>query len=438
MDKYRIIGGTPLVGEVEISPSKNAAVAIIPACILADGPCIVDKIPDITDVEVEFDILRKLGATVDKLDDDTVKIDCTGINTVQCDIDLVRQMRASYYFMGAMLGKYKKISTAYPGGCPIGNRQEGLKGINYHVEAFEALGAKLTYHSYTTGEITFETPGLKGNEIILATPSVGATINIMLAAVKAEGTTVIKNAAREPHVTAVANFLIQMGANIKNAGTDVITIIGVNSLKGANCEIIPDQIEAGTYMIMAAATGGDIVVKNIVKEHMESLTKTLKIMGVGVEEAIENVVENGIPTVKEYIRVYKKGNIKGTVITTAPYPGFPTDLQSILATLLCISEGVSNIVEVVTGARFAYARELEKMGAKITVSEITATINGVRELSGANVVTTDLRAGAALVVAGLCANGETLISQIHYIDRGYENLVGKIRKLGGNIERIKE
>ncbi len=425
MDKFKIIGGTPLTGEVVVSPAKNAAVAIIPACVLADGPCIVDKIPDITDINVELEILRRLGATVEMLDDDTVRIDCTKINMVQCDTELVRKLRASYYFMGAMLGKYGKVSTAYPGGCPLGNRQKGIAGINYHIQGFESLGAKLTAHNYTTGEITIEASELKGNEIILEFPSVGATINIMMAAVKAEGTTVIRNAAREPHVTAVANFLIQMGAKIKNAGTDEITITGVASLRGANCEIIPDQIEAGTYMVMAAATGGDVIVKNIVKEHMDAVTNTLSIMGVGVEEY------------PGAIRVYKKGSVKSTNITTSPYPGFPTDMQAIMSALLCVSDGVSHVVETVMGERFQYAKELEKMGANIRVDGKEATITGVRELSGARVVTSDLRAGAALVIAGLCANGETYISEIEHIDRGYENLIDKIRALGGNIERIK-
>ncbi len=424
MGKFKIYGGTPLKGEVCVSPAKNAAVAIIPACVLADGPCIVDKIPNITDIDVELEILRGLGAVVKKLDDNTVEIDCTKINTIQCDVKNVRKLRASYYFMGALLGKYGKVSTAFPGGCPLGNRQKGLEGINYHIKGFEALGAKLTALNLTTGDITIEANELHGCTIILEFPSVGATINIMMAAVKAKGVTVIKKAAREPHVVAVANFLISMGANIKGAGTDEITIKGVETLRGATCEIIPDQIEAGTYMVMAAATKGDVVVKNILNKHMEAVTNTLSAMGVGIEEYAGE------------IRVYHKGPIQCTNVTTEPYPGFPTDMQAIMSTLLCVAEGVSHVSESVMGERFQYAEELKKMGANMKVDGKEATIMGVVELSGAHVVTSDLRAGAALVVAGLCAKGETYISEIHHIDRGYENLVEKIRALGGNIERI--
>ncbi len=416
MEKLIISGGNSLKGEVEINGAKNAAVAILPAAILASsGKCIIDNVPDIEDVHCLERILKSLGAKVNKLDANTLEIDSTNIVTVDACTEDVRRMRASYYFIGALLARFKEARVELPGGCPI-----GVRPIDQHIKGFEALGAKVTIEH---GAVNIMAERLVGTNIFFDVISVGATINLMIAATLAEGTTTLENVAKEPHVVDVANFLNSMGADVKGAGTDVIRIKGVEKLKGCNYSVVPDQIEAGTFMIAAVATKGDVVLKNVIPKHLDSITAKLVEMGAKVEERDDSV------------RVYVDGPLKGINIKTAPYPGFPTDVQQPMCTLLSSVPGRSLIVETIWENRHKHADELEKMGAKIKVEGRTAIIDGVETLTGTLVNATDLRAGAALVIAGLMAEGETQITSIEHIDRGYPHIEDKFKKLGANITR---
>lgn len=416
MEKLIISGGNSLKGEVEINGAKNAAVAILPAAILASsGKCIIDNVPDIEDVHCLERILKSLGAKVNKLDVNTLEIDSTNIVTVDACTEDVRRMRASYYFIGALLARFKEARVELPGGCPI-----GVRPIDQHIKGFEALGAKVTIEH---GAVNIMAERLVGTNIFFDVISVGATINLMIAATLAEGTTTLENVAKEPHVVDVANFLNSMGADVKGAGTDVIRIKGVEKLKGCNYSVVPDQIEAGTFMIAAVATKGDVVLKNVIPKHLDSITAKLVEMGAKVEERDDSV------------RVYVDGPLKGINIKTAPYPGFPTDVQQPMCTLLSSVPGRSLIVETIWENRHKHADELEKMGAKIKVEGRTAIIDGVETLTGTLVNATDLRAGAALVIAGLMAEGETQITSIEHIDRGYPHIEDKFKKLGANITR---
>jgi UDP-N-acetylglucosamine 1-carboxyvinyltransferase len=417
LEKLVIRGQKRLKGEVTISGAKNAAVAILPAAILSDGNCTIENIPDILDITILEKIMTQLGAKIKKLNDFSLEIDASGINSYTATDNQLGRLRASYYLMGALLGRFKKAVVSFPGGCDF-----GVRPIDQHIKGFEALGAKVEIEH---GKVIINANKLVGTSIYLDVVSVGATINIMLAAVKAEGTTTIENAAKEPHIVDLANFLNAMGADIKGAGTDIIKIKGVKVLKGGHTyTIIPDQIEAGTFMIAAAATRGDVLVKNIIPKHMESLTAKLQEMNARIEEFDDS------------IRVYCKDKIQKVNIKTLPYPGFPTDLQPPITVLLCRAEGTSTITEGVWDNRFQYVDELKRMGAKIKVEGRMAVIEGISKLSGAPIKALDLRAGAAMVIAGLMARGETTISNIEYIDRGYERLDEKLKALGADIERI--
>ena len=418
MEKLVVKGGKRLCGEVVISGAKNAAVAIIPAAILVDGICIIENIPAIKDVTVICSILEELGAKVEFLDKYTVKIDSSNVDKYTAPYEHVRKMRASYYLLGALLGRIKKADVALPGGCNFGSRP-----IDQHLKAFRLLGAKIDDCAEETGAIFAETDGLVGTDIYLDVVSVGATINAMLAATLARGTTIIENVAKEPHIVDVANFLNAMGANIKGAGTDVIKIHGVEKLHGGTYSIIPDQIEAGTFMVAAAATGGDILVKNVIPKHMDSVSAKLVEAGAKVLEFDESIRVIGSPTIKPV-------NLK-----TMPYPGFPTDMQPQFVSLLAVASGTSTVTESVWESRFQYVDELLRMGADITISGRRAVIRGTG-LSGTQVRATDLRGGAGMVIAGLMAKGETVITDIQYIDRGYENMEEKFRKLGADITRV--
>jgi len=418
LEKLVIHGQKRLKGEVTVSGAKNAAVAIIPATILSDGDCTIENIPDILDVSILKDILTDLGSNIKKINDSSLYIDNSNINSFTATNKQIGKLRASYYLMGALLGRFNKAVVTFPGGCDF-----GVRAIDQHIKGFEALGAKVEIEH---GKVIITAQKLVGAPVYLDVVSVGATINIMLAAVKAEGVTTIENAAKEPHIVDVANFLNAMGADIKGAGTDVIKIRGKKHLKGGHTyTIIPDQIEAGTYMIAAAATKGDVLVKNVIPKHMESLTAKLQEMNVKVD------------VFDDSIRVYSRDKIQKVNIKTLPYPGFPTDLQPPITSLLCRAEGTSTITEGVWDNRFQYVDELKRMGAKIKVEGRMAVIEGPVRLTGAPVRAMDLRAGAAMVVAGLMARGETVISNISYIDRGYERLEEKLRALGADVERIK-
>ena len=418
MEKLIIHGQKPLRGEVVISGAKNAAVAIIPAALLISGPCRIENVPDITDVIILKDILTQLGAEITFEDRNTLCIDSSRVNTYKADYEMVKRMRASYYLLGALLGRFNQAEVSFPGGCDF-----GFRPMDQHIKGFEALGAKV---SIEHGAVNVSAEKLVGSQIYLDVVSVGATINLMLAAVKAEGITTIENAAKEPHVVDVANFLNAMGANIKGAGTDVIKIKGVKELYGgATHSIIPDQVEAGTFMIAAAATKGNVIVRNVIPKHMESLSAKLVEMNVGIEEDEDWIRVIGNP-------VIHKANIK-----TLPYPGFPTDLHPPTTVLLCLAEGTSTITEGIWDLRFQYVDELKRMGARIKVEGRMAIIEGMNKLSGAPIKATDLRAGAAMVIAGLVAEGTTEIHDIKYIDRGYENFEGKLQQLGADIHRAK-
>jgi UDP-N-acetylglucosamine 1-carboxyvinyltransferase len=419
LDKFIINGRRPLKGDVFISGAKNAAVAIVPAALLVEGQCLIENVPDIGDVNILEDILRQLGAVISRKNNgfsNSTLIDSTNIHSYIAPYEMVKSLRASYYLLGALLGRSGHAEVPLPGGCDF-----GIRPIDQHIKGFEALGAKIKIEH---GIIKAYAEKLVGNKIYLDMVSVGATINLILAAVKAEGITTIENAAKEPHVVDLANFLNAMGANIKGAGTDTVKIRGVKELKGGNTHsIIPDQIEAGTFMIAAAATGGDVVVRNIIPTHMESLTAKL------IEMNAE-VTQNG-----DWIRVRREGKIYKANIKTLPYPGFPTDLHPLIAVLLCLAEGTSTITESIYDSRFQYVDELKRMGANIRVEGRMAMIEGTQHLTGAPVNATDLRAGAALVVAGLIADGITEIQSIKYIDRGYEDLEDKLLALGADIKR---
>lgn len=420
MERYIINDGCkPLKGEVCISGAKNAAVAIIPASLLVEGTCRIENIPRISDVNSLKDIITYLGAKVkfEENNDNVMIVDTSDIKSYIAACDKVKNLRASYYLLGALLGRFKKAEIMLPGGCDF-----GFRPMDQHFKGFEALGAKVKVEH---GIVKVSADRLKGNRIYLDVVSVGATINLMLAAVKAEGVTIIENAAKEPHVVDVANFLNTMGARIRGAGTDVIKIAGVPKLHGnATYSIIPDQIETGTFMIAAAATKGDVTVKNVIPKHVESLSAKLVEMGIKVIQG------------EDWIRVKYDGKINKVNIKTLPYPGFPTDLHPPIAALLCLANGTSTITEGVWDSRFQYVDELKRMGALIKVEGRMAVIEGVTKLTGAPTKASDLRAGAALVIAGLCAEGRTDIYNIKYIDRGYENFDKKLRSLGADIIRV--
>lgn len=419
MEKLVITGPTPLKGEVEISGAKNAAVAILPATLLINGVCTITNIPNISDVQILCTILEKMGAKITWNTKNELTIDTTNISTTEAPLDLTSKFRASYYLIGAMLGRIGKIKVGMPGGCKLGARP-----IDQHIKGFELLGANVVIEK---GTITATANSLTGNHIYMDVVSVGATINVMLAAVLAKGTTTIDNAAKEPHVVDVANFLNTMGADIRGAGTDIIKINGVESLHGsATYSVVPDQIEAGTFMLAAIASKGDLLIKNCITKHLEPLTaKILEIGG--------NVEDNG-----DSIRVWYSKRPNKAIIKTLPYPGFPTDLQPQMGVVLSTATGTSMIYESIWESRFQYAEELNKMGAKITAQGKSAIIEGVDELFGAPVYSSDLRAGAALIIAGVSATGVTEVYNLEHIDRGYEDIEGKFRKIGANIKRIKE
>lgn len=417
MEKFIIEGGRRLTGSIAVSGAKNAALALLPAAMLADeGVCTLENLPYIDDVRVFVEIIKQLGGKVDDEGDYTVSINSKDVLSYLCVSEDVKKMRASYYLLGTLLGKFGKAEVIYPGGCNI-----GVRPIDQHIKGFQALGAKVTTEH---GIIKMHADRLVGNSVYLDVVSVGATINIMLAACKAEGITTIENAAKEPHVVDVANFLNSMGANIKGAGTDVIRIKGVKRLKGCTYSVIPDQIEAGTFMIAAAATCGDVVLKNVIPKHLESITAKLVEMGVKVEEGADTV------------RVYGTGRPNAINLKTLPYPGFPTDLQQPMTSVLCVADGRSTITESIFEGRFKHVDELKRMGANIKVEGRMAVIDGIPRLSGASVCASDLRAGAALIIAGLMADGYTEVSGIKHIDRGYEKIEKKLNSLGANIKRI--
>ena len=414
MDKYVIKGGNPLVGEVEIGGAKNAALAILTGAIMADEPVVIENLPDVSDVNVLLESISSIGATVERMDRHTVRINGATIGTVSVDYDNIKRIRASYYLLGALLGKYKQAEVPLPGGCNIGSRP-----IDLHLKGFRALGASANIRN---GVVIARAENLHGAHVFMDTVSVGATLNIMLAAVLARGNTTIENAAKEPHVVDTANFLNSMGANIKGAGTDVIRIKGVESLHRTTYSVVPDMIEAGTYMFAAAATRGDVLVKNVIPKHLEAMTAKLSEIGCDVEEF------------DEAVRVSGRHRLSRTHVKTLPYPGFPTDMQPQICVTLCIAEGTSIVTESIFENRFKYVDELIRMGANVKVEGNTAIIDGVKMLTGARITAPDLRAGAALLIAGLAAEGMTVIDDIHYILRGYEDVLEKLKGLGAEIE----
>ena len=416
MEKFVINGGIPLKGSVHISGAKNAAVAILPAVLLADSPCIIENLPQISDVSTLFTALKELGATVKVINKTSVQIDPLHANSFVVTKQMAEGMRASSYFLGALIGRHKRARVAPPGGCDF-----GVRPIDQHIKGFEALGTKVTIEN---GMVEARAQVLKGASIYLDKVSVGATINIMLAAVKAQGLTVIENAAREPHIVDLANFLNSMGANIMGAGTNVIKIRGVEHLTGTQYSIIPDQIEAGTYMVAAAATGGDVLIENVTPKHLESIIAKLTEIGADIEEFDEAV------RVRMTVRPHRC-NVK-----TMPHPGFPTDMQPQIATLLTVADGTSIITEGVWDSRFRYVEQLTLMGADIQVDGKTAVISGVEHLKSAPVRAVDLRAGAAMIIAGLMCKGTTTVENISHIDRGYELVTEKLTLLGADIKRI--
>lgn len=419
MEKIVITGNKPLHGTIEVSGMKNAAVAIVFGTILAEGKCTLGNIPMISDIADAFDILSAIGAVIKRIDKTTYEIDTTRIKPCSAPYDLVKKFRASYYILGAELGRFGRARAAYPGGCDI-----GLRPIDQHIKGFKALGAEVET-STAGGNVNISTADgcLYGDSVYLDVVSVGATINIMLAACKAKGTTIIDNAAREPHVVDLANFLNACGADISGAGTEVIKIRGVEKLHGVEYDIIPDMIEAGTYMIAAAATNGDLLVTNVIPKHLDALTAKLLEMGVNVEEFDDSVRVNTLGA-----------EIKGTYVKTAPYPGFPTDMNPQIGVLMSVATGESIIREGVWDNRFKYVDELIRMGANIKSDSKSATFKGVKNLHGAPVTACDLRAGAAFIIAGLMAEGITEIDNIYHIQRGYENIVGKLKNVGADIE----
>lgn len=418
MDQYVIKGGNPLVGEVEIGGAKNAALAILAAAIMTDETVVVENLPNVRDTNVLLQAMEEIGAQVERLDYHTVRINSSGIGNYSVDYEYIKRIRASYYLLGAMLGKYKRAEVPLPGGCNIGSRP-----IDQHLKGFKALGAdvKIEY-----GFIVAEAEHLRGSHIYLDVVSVGATINIMMAASMAEGNTVIENAAKEPHVVDVANFLNSMGANIKGAGTDVIRIKGVERLHATEYSIIPDQIEAGTFMFAAAVTKGDVTVKNVIPKHLEATTSKLLEIGCEIEE------------LDDAVRVVCAKGLRPTNVKTLPYPGFPTDMQPQITVALALAKGTSIVTESIFENRFKYVDELARMGANIKVEGNTAIIDGVAQYTGAQISSPDLRAGAALVLAGLAADGITIVEDVHFIERGYERFEEKLKGLGAMIEKVRD
>ena len=417
MEKLRITGGNQLFGEIAVCGAKNAAVAIIPAALLVNGTCRIENIPDIKDVRLIVEMLVKLGASVTYINDTTIEVNSTRLKTHKAPVELASKMRASYYLLGALLGRLKKAEVALPGGCNF-----GVRPIDLHEKGFRMLGAEVDIKD---GIVHVDVDRLCGANIYFDTVSVGATINIMLAAVLAEGKTVIENAAKEPHIVDVANFLNAMGANVRGAGTDVIRITGVSEMRGGSYSIIPDQIEAGTFMLLAAAAGGEVLVRNIIPKHMDCLVSKLEELGVSVTEYDDSV------------RICRNTKLRGASVRTQPYPGFPTDLQPQIVALLSTVNGTSTVSEDVWENRFQYVDQLRAMGAKIEISGKKAIIEGT-QLKGASVVATDLRAGAAMIIAGASASGVTEIGSPHYIDRGYYDIERRLRSIGVKIERIFE
>ena len=421
MARYEIHGGKPLNGTVTISGAKNAAVAILPAALLVSGRCRIENVPNISDVRILMSILDRMGAKIVSPERNVVEIDCSEVQCTEPDADLVKKMRASYYLMGALLGRFGKAHVALPGGCNFASRP-----IDQHIKGFWALGAEVDeteeYVALEPGE-----EGLRGGRISLDMASVGATVNIMLAATLIPGQTIIENAAKEPHIVDLANFLNTMGARINGAGTDTIKIRGVNALKGGTYAIIPDQIEAGTYMAAVTAAGGNVLVQNVIPKHMECITTKLQEMGAKVINYDDS------------IRIMRSGSLRQTTVKTRPYPGFPTDMQAQVCVCMALANGTSRLTESVYETRFfGYCTELESMGAKIKIGGKTALVTGVEQLHGATVCAHDLRAGAALVIAGLAADGVTYVEHIHFIERGYEHLVRKLTELGADIRRIED
>ena len=416
MEQYIIKGGNPLVGEVEIGGAKNAALAILAAAIMTDETVTIDNLPDVNDINVLLEAISGIGAEVDRIDRHTVRINGSNIENFDIEYDYIKKIRASYYLLGALLGKYKRAEVALPGGCNIGSRP-----IDQHLKGFRALGA---YVDIEHGKIIAEAERLIGKHIYFDVVSVGATINVMMAASMAEGLTILENVAKEPHVVDVANFLNSMGANIRGAGTDVIKIRGVSSLHKTDYSIIPDQIEAGTFMFAAAATRGDVTVMNVIPKHLEATIAKLVEIGCEVEEF------------DDAVRVVSKGDLHNTQVKTLPYPGFPTDMQPQIGVTLALCKGTSMITESIFENRFKYLDELARMGACVKVEGNSASIEGVEKLSGARVSAQDLRAGAALVIAGMAADGITIVDDIVYIQRGYERFEEKLRSLGAVIERV--
>ena len=429
MEQYVIKGGNPLVGEVEIGGAKNAALAILSAAIMTDETILIENLPDVRDINVLLEAIAGIGAQVERIDRSTVKINGSTINDISVDYEYIKKIRASYYLLGALLGKYKHAEVPLPGGCNIGSRP-----IDQHLKGFRALGASV---NILHGAIVAETENLHGSHIFLDVVSVGATINIMMAASMASGRTIIENAAREPHVVDVANFLNSMGANIKGAGTDVIRIKGVEKLHRTEYSIIPDQIEAGTFMFAAAATGGDVTVKNVIPKHLEATTAKLEEIGCEVEEFDDAVRVRAAGRLhRTHVKTRAGKRLHRTHVKTLPYPGYPTDMQPQIAVTLALAEGTSIVTESIFENRFKYADELSRMGACIKVEGNSAIIDGVKKLTGARVSAPDLRAGAALVIAGLAADGITVVDDIVYIQRGYENFEEKLRSLGAEIEKV--
>ena len=418
MDKFVIKGGSPLVGEVEIGGAKNAALAILTAAIMTDEPVTIENIPDVSDINVLLEAISVIGATTERIDRHTVRINGSTIGSISVDYDFIKKIRASYYLLGALLGKYKRAEVPLPGGCNIGSRP-----IDQHLKGFRALGASVEIRH---GVIVASAENLHGAHVFMDMVSVGATINIMMAAALAQGSTIIENAAREPHVVDTANFLNSMGANIKGAGTDVIRIRGVEKLHRSTYAIVPDMIEAGTFMFAAAATRGDVLVKNIIPKHLEAMTAKLVEIGCEVEEF------------DDAVRITARRRLGRTHVKTLPYPGFPTDMQPQIGVVLCLANGTSTVTESIFENRFKYVDELARMGASIKVERNTAIIDGINMLTGARISAPDLRAGAALVIAGLAAEGITVVDDIVYIERGYEDFDKKLRLLGAEIEKVTE
>ncbi len=417
MAQYVIHGGKRLRGEVEISGAKNAAVAILPAALLVEGVCRIENVPDVTDIQMFFDILTRMGATVRMVNRTTFEVDCTGVHTTSVPHELACQIRASYYLVGALLGRFGKATVSMPGGCDF-----GVRPIDQHIKGFRAMGADVRIVS---GDIIATAPqSLHGSRIYLDVVSVGATMNIMIAAVLAEGMTIIENAAKEPHIVDLANFLNAMGASISGAGTDVIKIRGVKRLKGGSYTIIPDQIEAGTYMAAVAVTGGRVLVKNVIPKHLDCITAKLREMGV-------TITDQG-----DALLVESEERLKKVKVKTMPHPGFPTDMQPQIAVCMALAEGTSIVTESVWDNRFRYIGELRRMGAQVQVDGKVAIIEGVEKLRGCQVKACDLRAGAAMVIAGLAAEGTTTISDIQFVERGYENIVEKFRALGADFVKV--